>query len=119
VRCRDLGASRAFYGGLLGLPVIEQWNEEQGRGMIFSVAPGATLETYEMRPSDPRYDPRFLEPMVNDKVDLQLDTKNLEEWAVHLRGRWKFTGPEDLPWGQRWIKLRDPDGLLIAICSAR
>jgi catechol 2,3-dioxygenase-like lactoylglutathione lyase family enzyme len=118
VRCANLEASRSFYTGVLGLPVVEQWDEPQGRGIIMSVgdpAAGASIEMYEMTPADSRYDPRFREPVANDKVDLQLRTDSVDDWAWRLDGRWPFEGPEDLPWGHRWIRLRDPDGLLIAI----
>jgi catechol 2,3-dioxygenase-like lactoylglutathione lyase family enzyme len=120
LRCANLDASRAFYTDVLGLHVTEQWEENEGRGLIVSVgdeAPGAFIEVYEMSPDDRRFDTRFREPVVSDKIDLQLRTLSLEYWMTHLRGRWPFQGPEVLPWGQSWIKLRDPDGLLIAIYS--
>jgi hypothetical protein len=63
--------------------------------------------------------PAFGEPVPSDKIDLQLQAGSVDEWAVRLRGRWPFEGPQDLPWGQRWIRLRDPDGLLIAIYMDR
>ena len=118
IRCADLDASRAFYIEVLGLRVVEEWEEAEGRGVIVSardVAPGAYIELYEMSSSDRRFDPRFRERVTSDKLDLQLQTASVDDWAARLRGRWPFEGPEDLPWGQRWIKLRDPDGLLIAI----
>src|ERR1044071_6752165 len=117
IRCADLEASRSFYTGILGLTLIGQWEEPQGRGLILS-AGGALPEIYEMRPADPRFDPPFRQPVAGDKIDLQLEADSAEAWAGHLRGRWPFEGPEHLPWGQRWIKLRDPDGLLIAIYTA-
>lgn len=117
VRCADFAASRAFYTDVLGFPVVEEWQEPRGRGLIAS-AGGALLEVYAMTAADPRFDPRFRQPVASDKVDLQLETDSVDAWAERLAGRWPFEGPEDLPWGQRWIKLRDPDGLLIAIYAA-
>jgi hypothetical protein len=35
--------------------------------------------------------------------------------ALRAGGAWPYQGPEILPWGQRWVKLRDPDNFLIAI----
>jgi catechol 2,3-dioxygenase-like lactoylglutathione lyase family enzyme len=122
IRCANLDASRRFYTGVLGLTLVEQWEEEEGRGLIVSAANGAPvalIELYEMSPADRRFDPRFREPVCSDKIDLQLHTAALDEWVARLRGRWPFEGPQDLPWGQRWIKLRDPDGLLIAIYTTR
>lgn len=68
-----------------------------------------------MEVADPRFDPAFSRPLPSDKVDLQLRTDSVDSWTQALEGMWPFEGPEDLPWGQRWIKLRDPDGLQIAI----
>jgi catechol 2,3-dioxygenase-like lactoylglutathione lyase family enzyme len=122
IRCASVDASRAFYTDILGLQVVEQWEEEEGRGAVLSAgdaAAGALIEIYEMSPADRRFDPRFRQPVASDKIDLQLRTASVDDWAARLRGRWPFEGPEDLPWGQRWIKLRDPDGLLIAIYTGR
>ena len=115
VRCASLEASRDFYTRVLGLQRVEEWEEPQGRGLIVSLGGRAFLEMYEMTAADPRYHPRFREPLPSDKVDLQLETDSLDDWVARFSGRWPFDGPENLPWGQRWIKLRDPDGLLIAI----
>lgn len=115
VRCRDFAASYRFYGSVLQLPVTEEWDEPQGRGAVFAVAPGGGLEIFEMRPADARYDPAFAASVANDKIDVQLQTRSVDGWAERLRGAWPFSGPHDLPWGHRWITLRDPDGLLLAI----
>lgn len=117
MRCADFAASRAFYTGVLEFPVVEEWEEPRGRGLIVS-AGGALLEIYEMTEADSRFDPRFRQHVAGDKIDLQLQTESLDAWTARLAGRWPFDGPEDLPWGQRWIKLRDPDGWLIAIYTA-
>ena len=121
IRCANLDARRAFYTEILGLPVVEQWEEEQGRGLIVSAGggAGALLEVYEMSHADRRFDARFRERVESDKIDLQLHTESVDDWASRLAGLWPFEGPENLPWGQRWIKLRDPDGLLIAIYTER
>jgi hypothetical protein len=70
-----------------------------------------------MTERDPRYDAAFSRPLASDKVDLQLQTSSLDHWIDRLADRWPSNGPETLPWGQRWIRLRDPDNLLVAICE--
>ena len=89
--------------------------------MIFAFGAEETgcLEIYQMNPADPRYDPAFAAPIANDKIDIQLRTDSVHNWIEALKDAWPFEGPADLPWGQRWIKLRDPDGLLIAIYEER
>ena len=117
IRCRDFSSSRRFYTSILGLRVVNEWNEPGGKGCIFGVAPneGGYVEIYEMTRDDSRYHPSFSAPVQGDKIDLQLRTTSVASWAEQLEGQWSFEGPERLPWGQTWMKLRDPDGLLIAI----
>lgn len=118
LRCRDYAASRRFYAEVLGLRAVEEWDELEGKGCVFGFGPGARagfLEVHEMTTRDRRYREAFREPVANDKVDVQLGSAGLEEWVARLSGLWPFEGPETLPWGQRRITLRDPDGLLVAI----
>jgi len=114
IRCADFDRSRDFYARLLGLSVAEEWSEAQGRGCIFAVG-GGYLEIYGMSAADPRFQPAFRQPVPGDKIDVQVRTVSVDDCAERLQGQWPFTGPETLPWGQRWIQLRDPDGLLLAL----
>jgi len=114
IRCADFERSHDFYTRVLALTAAEEWTEPQGRGCIFAVG-DAGLEIYGMTRQDPRFQEAFAHPLAGDKIDLQIRTDSLNAWAERLRGLWPFEGPATLPWGQRWIQLRDPDGLLIAL----
>jgi len=118
IRCADYDRSREFYAQVLALPVVEEWDEDEGRGCVFEVAAGAWVEIYEMTQRDARFSEAFTRPVVNDKIDLQLHTDSLDAWVARLNGVWAYRGPETLPWGQRWIQLRDPDRVLVAIYEA-
>lgn len=118
IRCRDYRASHVFYHHVLGFPVTDEWHEPGDIGCIFAPSGDISvgcIEIYEMSENDARYDPAFSQPFTHDKVDLQFRTPNLQSWVDRLRGRWDFSEPEATAWGHRWIKLRDPDNLLIAI----
>lgn len=118
LRCRDYEASRAFYRDVLGFDIAEEWREPGDVGCIFApIADGSVgcIEIYEMSEGDPRYNRAFSQPFANDKIDVQLRTPDLQSWLDRLQGRWPFSEPETTPWGHRWIKLRDPDNLQIAI----
>ena len=115
IRCRDIEASRRFYGELLGLAVLEEWEEKGGQGCIYAFPDGGSLEVYQMNPQDKRYDASFERAFQDDKIDLQLRTGDLDAWIQRLEGQWDFKGPKTLPWGQRWVQLRDPDNLLVAL----
>lgn len=118
IRCRDYDASLDFYHHLLGFPIIEQWEEEDGTGCIFAPVVGTSvgcIEIYEMRASAARWDSTFSDAITSDKIDIQLRTPDLQSWIDRLNGRWSFSDPETTPWGHSWIRLRDPDNLQIAI----
>lgn len=119
IRCHSFMESRRFYGEILGLPVLEQWEEKGGQGCIFGFETGGSLEIYQMTPTDKRYDASFDRSFEDDKIDLQLRTGSLDAWIERVQGQWPFNGPKTLPWGQRWIQLRDPDNLLVAIYEER
>jgi lactoylglutathione lyase len=113
VCCRDFDASRRFYSEVLNLPVVEEWDQAEGKGCIVAVGE-AYLELCEVPESWPGFDPAYDEPVVNDKVALQLETPSVADWAERLRNRWDFDPPVERPWGHRYLYLRDPDGLRIA-----
>lgn len=122
IRCQDFQRSRHFYGEVLDLPVLESWEEEGGLGCIFglgSQGKSGSLEIYQMKEGDRRYSPVFAASFENNKIDLQLRTDDLDSWIADLQGRWEFSGPKRLPWGERRITLRDPDNLPIAIYQSK
>ena len=118
IRCADFDRSREFYAQVLGLRMVEAWSEDECRGCIFELAAEAWIEICEMTRRDPRFAEAFGLPVANDKIDLQLRSDSVDEWVTRLEGVWPYCGPERLPWGQRWIQLRDPDGVLVAIYEA-
>jgi hypothetical protein len=114
----DIGRSRLFYEMLLGLEPVREWTESQGNGCIFPVGEEEAtgfIEVYEMNDSDERYKDEFARPLETDKVDVQFNVPLLDAWVQRLKGKWDFDGPSETPWGQTWIRLRDPDNLLIAL----
>jgi len=115
IRCQNYLASREFYATILGLPVIDQWEESGGKGCIFDVGGQGFIEIYEMNEAHPRYDSSFRLPVPADKIDLQLRTGSVDEWVDRLNGVWEFEGPQRQEWGQRWIRMRDPDNLQLTI----
>ena len=118
IRCADIGRSKMFYEILLGLPVLEEWDEAQGCGCIFGFGDqghGGRLELYEMRDTVARFDEAFRRPVQNDKIDIQLSTPSLEPWIQRLAGKWDHDEPETMPWGHTSMKMRDPDGVMVVI----
>ena len=114
IRCTSMEESRDFYTRVLGLDILQEWQDEQGRGCVWRLG-NALLEAYEMSPRNTRFEDAFSQPFTNDKCEVQIATDSVDDWAERLTQLWPFTGPEARPWGQRWIQLRDPDNLPVAI----
>jgi len=106
LRCADLVESRRFYGDVLGLQVIDQWQEAHGDGCVLSVGDGL-LELGELRSSHTDPD--------HSAFDIQISIPDLDTWLNGLDGRWEHTEPRTQPWGERTVRLRDPDGILITV----
>ena len=118
IRCGDYDASRAFYTTILGLRIVEEWDQPEGKGFIVALGAkgaGGFVEVMQVPADSPQYVDAFAEPTVSDKIDLQLRTTSVDQWATLLRGRWPFRGPEDRPWGHRYLWLRDPDQVQIVL----
>lgn len=113
--CADLKASLEIYQDLLGLPVVEQWDQEEGRGAILAVGPASFLELAAVARSWEGHRPEFEKPVANDKILVQIRVDSTREWAEHLRGRCAFEGPTPRPWGNTYLYLRDPDGVRVAL----
>ena len=118
LRCRDCAASFDFYTRVLGLAVVDQWQEVDSTGCILALSGGqqeALLEISQVSSQSRRYRPADSAPLENDKIDLQLRTASLDACLVALEGVWPYDGPKTLPWGGRLIKLRDPDNLQVIL----
>lgn len=115
VCCADFETSMGFYHELLGLPVVEQWDQAEGRGAILAVGDSSFVEVAAVAPEWPQHRPEFEEPLRSDKIVLQIRVDSTREWAVYLGGRCRFEGPVSRPWGNTYLYLRDPDGFRVAL----
>jgi catechol 2,3-dioxygenase-like lactoylglutathione lyase family enzyme len=118
IRCMDYTRSRHFYVDVLGLPLTAEWDEPRGRGGMVALGEDGLIEIDQMTAADPRDQPAFHQPVSSDKLELQIQTDDLDAWALRLTGAWPFDGPITMPWGERRLILRDPDGVLVSICQA-
>jgi catechol 2,3-dioxygenase-like lactoylglutathione lyase family enzyme len=117
IRCMDYAASRRFYVEVLELPLTVEWDEPRGKGGIVALGQDGLIEIDQMTALDPRDHHAFHQPVPSDKTELQLQTPDLDAWTTRLTGVLPFDGPVTMPWGERRLILRDPDGLLVCICE--
>ncbi len=108
MKCSDLGASRAFYGGALGLELVDEWEEGHGNGCIYAVGSGF-IELNEPARADGE------DAASDHRFNLQIKVADLDAWLAHLDGRWEHDEPKTQPWGERTVRMRDPDGTLVTI----
>lgn len=101
--------TRDWYRDLLGLELLEQWDEPLDRGCIlgFGGPEGqALLEIYYA-------------PLEADcaAFSLQFRVDDVDCFIVPNEPRFVHRGPEDRPWGSRYLFLTDPNGIAVVIFS--
>jgi len=103
-----LEQSRFFYADLLGMKVIESWDEGDDKGVIFGLAGGAQGQA-------------FLElgyaqsPGHYQDISVQIRVNNLEQIIAGLAGKVDFSGPKLRPWGSKYLYLKDPTGVAVIL----
>ena len=101
-----------FYSEYLGMAVLESWDENGDRGVILgldSLSDGqAFLEFgYEATPQN------------NDGISVQIRVSNLLVIMEKLRGKIEFSGPDERPWGSKYIYLKDPSGIQVILYEGK
>jgi catechol 2,3-dioxygenase-like lactoylglutathione lyase family enzyme len=120
LRCRNIAASRHFYVDLLGLSVVEEWDDPHDKGCIVGFGPrgassGGFLEMLAVDPDHPKHRAAFEGPVASDKIELQIRVDSVDAWAERLEGTLGMEGPVTRPWGNRYLWIRDPDGVRVAL----
>ena len=99
----------AFYAGLPGLTLIEQWDEPDDKGAILGFTGGAEEAFLEI----------YAGPAPDDfaGLSLQFRTEDVDALLGELGERYACEGPADRPWGSRYLCLTDPNGIRLIIYS--
>src|SRR5512133_1328374 len=106
---KNYEASRAFYREGLGLPVDHEWDYGGGdRGIVFLAASGM-IELLGLAPGAQYVQPQGLVMLV------QVDSADRWFALAKDRGLKVIQEPVSYPWGQRVVRLADPDGLVISL----
>lgn len=105
LRPADPEASLAFYRDLVGLHVFREYGSGAHHGVVFFCGGGYL----EVSGTGPRHD--------SGRLALWWQVRDLD--AEHARltaGGVRFDEvPQDMPWGLREARLRDPDGVPIVL----
>lgn len=101
--------TRDWYRGLFGLRVIEEWDEAGDKGCILGFAwePGeAFLEIYHGEPTTDY-----------SGLSLQFRIEDVDRFTIPAGNRYAHRGPEDRPWGSRYLFFTDPNGVAVVAFS--
>jgi lactoylglutathione lyase len=111
----DYAEAVRFYRDVLGLPVIQEWDQPTGSGAILD-AGRATLELLSVDQSD-LVDRVEVGAVVSGPVRLALEVEDSEETANSLAsaGAQKIGGPVITPWSHKNVRLRAPDGMQLTL----
>ena len=108
------GAVR-FYRDVLGLPVIQEWEQPTGSGAILD-AGRATLELLSVDQSE-LVDRIEVGEVVSGPIRLALEVEDSEETANALvaAGAQRIGGPVVTPWSHKNVRLHSPDGMQLTL----
>lgn len=108
---RDYEAAVAFYRDGVGLPVDHSWDySPSDRGTVFQAGP-AIIEVFGAAP-----DVDYVKPQ-GMGILLQVDDADRWYQTVQERGLPVLQAPTSYPWGQRVLRLTDPDGIVVSFFS--
>lgn len=104
-----------FYRDVLGLPVIQEWEQPTGSGAILD-AGRATLELLSVAQSE-LVDRIEVGEIVSGPIRLALEVEDSEETANTLvaGGADRVGGPVVTPWSHKNVRVRAPDGLQLTL----
>jgi catechol 2,3-dioxygenase-like lactoylglutathione lyase family enzyme len=108
---KEYGKSVEFYRDGLGLQLDHDWDEGPGdKGSVFK-AGGGMVEVFAPAP-EATYDPPR-------SVSMLIQVDDVDEWLrlASERGLTVAEGPVTQPYGQRTLRLRDPDGITVTLAA--
>lgn len=102
-------ATRDWYRDLLGLKVLEEWDEPNDYGCILGLhsTPGQALLEIHLQTKDSDF----------SGFGLQFRVEDVDAFAVPEDERFQFRGPITRPWGSRYLFFSDPNGISVVVFS--
>jgi catechol 2,3-dioxygenase-like lactoylglutathione lyase family enzyme len=111
----DYEPAAHVYRDLFGLPVLQELDEQGGRGIILKV-PAATLELVDVDHGG-MVDEIEVGRRVDDRVRIAVKVDDLAEAsrAVAETGATAMAAPVETPWGDHNHRFRAKDGLQLTL----
>jgi NAD(P)-dependent dehydrogenase (short-subunit alcohol dehydrogenase family) len=111
----DLDEAVALYRDALGLSVVKEWSQPEGRGLILDAGPASIELVYQAQAE--HIDRIEVGERVSDPVRLAFGVSNIEAWASSLQdgGAQAVGGPVHTPWGDLNQRFQAPDGAQLTL----
>jgi catechol 2,3-dioxygenase-like lactoylglutathione lyase family enzyme len=107
IQVRDLTAMEAFYGGVLGLPVLRRWQGDSGtRSIWFDLHDGGFLAIERVDGARRARDGFYTDDLGIHMVALAIKRDERDAWEAHLTA----AGHEIVHRTEYTIYVRDPEG---------
>ena len=105
----------SFYREGLGLEPSEVWPEDQGRSLVLDMG-NATLELFDEKQAQ-TIDELEVGRRISGQIRFALQVPDLEKAMNRLvaHGATVVHPPVDTPWGDKNVRLQDPDGMQITL----
>jgi lactoylglutathione lyase len=112
---RDYERSLKFYCEGLGLEPAAIWNNDGGRALMLELG-NATLEIFDERQAEV-IDQLEVEQRISGPIRFALQVPDLDSALDRLlaHGATLVHPPVITPWGDRNVRLQDPDGMQITL----
>jgi lactoylglutathione lyase len=111
----DYHQALRFYRDALGLPVVEEWDNEGGAGAVLD-AGRATLEVLSTTQAElvdrVEVGERVAGPV---RLALEVDDSAATADTLAAAGAELIAGPVVTPWSHRNVRLRAPDGMQLTL----
>jgi lactoylglutathione lyase len=108
-----------FYRDRLGLPVVEEWQRPEGRGVILALGPKTTLELFDGPQAD-FVDQVEVGRRVSGAVRLALSVPDADAAATVFEqaGAQLLSRAKQMPWRDRNARVQTPDGMQVTLSQA-
>lgn len=99
VVCCDYAASLEFFTDILGMRLVERFNDEEA--CILALDSGEQLELVAGR--------------ATSTVSLQFETADMQEFTAAIDSALMLGEPELRPWGLYYLYLKEPSGIQLIV----
>lgn len=101
--------TRDWYRDLFELVLLEEWDEPGDKGCILGLANDAGEAFLEVYYGEQASD--------FSGISLQFRVDDVDRFDVPDEPRYAHRGPEQRPWGSRYLFLTDPNGISVVVFS--